>query len=400
MPIFINSTQINSWHILGVHKEHLKAHIKKTTFLLFLLLGMAAFAQQGDKKDIYLRGCYNYGFIMQHRNNMGQLVNGFIKGFELNFFKPTPGNQLWHYENNFPERGLGFVFFDLDNPKQLGPLFAGFCFYEIPLNKIPRPFRLYMRLAPGIAYSPVYFDPIENHKNNVLSSPFSAYVNFKWFFRWDISSRLRWEGGLNFSHASNGRATVPNLGINMVTLNSGFTYKFLAKEKTPVTTIDSSAKRVAKQEILLWAGLGANQVDVMGRVYIAQNYSGTFYYNRRNTHKFGAGIEICYNPANLAILKEDSVRLSSDLQNTQLGVKLAYSYNAGRLSFPVEMGYLVYSKFTNDGMFFHRIGMRYYLKNNFVALITLKTHWAIANYFEFGAGYRIPIKKKNYATAN
>lgn len=374
--------------------------MKKLSFFAALCIAFSLFAQQGDKKDFYLRADYNYGFIMQHRNNMGQLVNGFIQGFELNFIKPTTGSKLWHYENNFPERGIGFTFFDLDNPRQLGNLYALFCFYEIPLNERLTPFRIYMRLAPGVSYTPVYFDPLTNHKNNVLSTPFSAYVNFKWFYRWDLGKRLRWEGGINFSHASNGRATVPNLGINMVTLNSGFTYKLLAKERSAPARIDSAGRRVAPAEALFWAAFGMNQVEVLGKTYIAQNYSATYHYNLRNTHKFGFGLEVSYNPANLFILKEDSVPLSSNLQNVQLGAKVAYAYNCGRLSFPVEMGYFLYTKFTSDGPFFHRIGMRYYFKNNFVAVLTLKTHWAVANYFEFGAGYRLPFKKKYDATAN
>ncbi len=374
--------------------------LKKAAFIFAFIFSSLLYAQQGDKKDFYLRGDYNFGFILQHHNNMGQLVNGFINGFELNFIKPTNGSKLWHHENNFPEQGIGFAFFNLDNPKQLGNLYAIFGFYEIPLNKKEKPFRLYLRLAPGLAFTPVYFDAINNHKNNVLSSPMSAYVNFKWYYHWDITNKLRWEGGLNFSHASNGRARVPNLGINMVTLNAGFVYKFLAAQKTNYTSVDSSSKRVAKNELLLWATFGYNQVDVLGKVYVAQNYSANYYHNTRNTHKFGVGLEVCYNPANLVILKADSVKLSSNIQNTQVGVKFAYSYNAGRLSFPVEMGYMLYSKFTDDGLFFHRIGVRYYFKNNFVAMVTLKTHWAVASYFEFGAGYRIPLKKKNYATTN
>lgn len=367
--------------------------MKKIAFIWLLLSSCCAFAQQGDKNDFYLRADYNFGFILQHHNNMGQLVNGFIKGFELNYIKPSTGKYLWQFENNFPERGFGFTYFNLDNPKALGNLYAAFCFYEIPLNARPKAFRLHMRLAPGLAYTPVYFDPITNHKNNVVSSPISAYINFKWYYRWDITPRFRWEGGLNFSHASNGRAIVPNLGINMVTLNSGFTYKFLSKEKTLVTSIDSSSRRVAKNEVLLWTAIGFNQVDVKGKEYVAQNYSATYYHNIRNTHKLGGGLEVCYNPANLHILQSDSVKLSSNLQNLQAGLKIAYCYNAGRMSFPVEMGYMFYSKYTDDGLFFHRIGMRYYFKNNVVAIVTLKTHWAVANYFEFGVGYRIPIKK-------
>lgn len=325
---------------------------------------------------------------------MGELVNGFISGYEVNFVKPASGSRLWHYENNFLERGVGFTLFNLDNPKQLGNVYAAYCFFDLPLKTKETPFRLYMRLCPGLAYTPVYFNATENHKNNVVSRPLNAYINFKWFYRWNLSPRWRMEGGLNFSHASNGRSRVPNLGINMVTLNAGLVYKFLASQKTPVTRVDSSSKRVSKNELLAWAAIGFNQVDVLGKVFVAQNYSANYYHNIRNTHKFGGGIEVTYNPANLYTLKADSVKLSSNFQNTQFGVKITYAYNVGRLSLPVEMGYNLYSKFTSDGAFFHRVGMRYYFKNNFVATLTLKSHWAVASFFEFGAGYRIPLKKK------
>lgn len=353
-------------------------------------------AQQSNPGDWYLRAANNYGFILQHHNNMGDLVNGFINGGEINFIKPAAGDKLWHYENNFLERGIGFSYFNLDNPKQLGNIYALFAFYEIPLNKKEKPFRLYMRLAPGLAYAPVHFDPIENHKNNVISSPINAYVNFKWFYRWDLSKHWRIEGGLNFSHASNGRAVVPNLGVNMVTWNTGLTYKFLSAKEVPKPLIvDSGSRAPSRHELLFSAAYGINEVDVLGKQYIAQNYSATYYYNKRNTHKFGGGADLFYNPANIPQMELSGDTVTNNLQNLQVGVRFSYCYNVGRWSLPVEMGYYIHTNFKGDGLFYHSIGMRYHFKNNIVAIMALKTNWAVANYFEFGVGYRLPLKNKN-----
>ena len=98
-----------------------------------------------------------------------------------------------------------------------------------------------LRVAEGMAYAPVHFDPITNHKDNLISNPENVYINFKWYYRWNITKRLRWEAGLNFSHASNGRFKVPNLGINMLTVNSGLVFKFFSKQKTVIEKVYTSS---------------------------------------------------------------------------------------------------------------------------------------------------------------
>lgn len=371
--------------------------LKKCALVILLFYGSLMFAQPtADMNDSHFRVAYNYGFIAQQHNTIGDLVHGNIWGLDVNYIKPTAGNKLWHKENNYPEYGVGFSFFNLDNPKQLGNLYALYFFYDIPLNKKPKPFKFHLRIAEGFAYAPVHFDPITNHKDNLISNPENVYINFKYFFGWNIGKFFRWEGGINFSHASNGRFKVPNLGVNMVTLNSGLVFKLPCKQKTIIDKVDSSSKAVSKHELLFWAAFGLNEVGMPeGKKYLAQSYSATYYFNKKNRNKFGAGIDVYYNAANLAQLKADTtVHLSSNLQNIQVGVKLAYAYNIGRLSLPVELGYHVISKFVDGSQFFSRIGMRYYFKNNVVAIISLKTQWAVANYIEFGAGYRLPLKTK------
>ncbi len=71
----------------------------------------------------------------------------------------------------------------------------------------------------------------------------------------------------------------------------------------------------------------------------------------------------------------------------QAGAKVSYSFNMHRLSLPIDFGYYFYKKQHVNGMFFHRIGLRYMVTKHVIANMTLLTHWAKADYFEWGLGY-------------
>jgi hypothetical protein len=311
-------------------------------FLFFCCFN--AYSQISSDNDYYLRGAYIIGSNITFQNYSSNTIKSkFINGFEFNYIKPTTGKKLWQHENNFPEYGLGFTYYNLNNPKELGNIYATYIFCDIPLSKKEKTFRLYLRLATGIAYTPTHFDPISNPDNYMLSTPINAYANFKCFYRWNFKKNFCWDLGLSYSHASNGNSNLPNLGANMVTMNTGVVYKFIKSQKAVITKIDSSTYVKSKYEIVLWAGEGIVQKKIFGKKYLAQSYSATSYYDFRNTQKIGMGIDMFYNAANIDSMKQEGVVLSNNFQNLQAGIKVAYSYSLGRLSLPVELGYYIFS---------------------------------------------------------
>ena len=359
-----------------------------------------AFAQTNQPKFTIIKCGAQFGFIMQHRNTMGHLVNSHIHGINLDLGFSTHGNALWQFENNFPERGFSLSYFNLGNPKQLGYLFALAPYYDIPLKSKDCPSRLYMRLAFGAAYLTKKFDPIENHKNNVMSVGLNGYVNFRWFYRFKLATQNDLELGLNFCHASNAKFKAPNLGVNILTLQTVYrisTSRKSVKMKSDqaVLQIDSSAKPKSKNEIVLHAAFGINEIEPPGgKKYLAQVYEVSYFRNVRNTHKFGGGIEIINLGATKDLLWiEDSVKTSGALNTSAIGSKFAYAYVIGRTIIPVEMGVYIKNPYKTDGLFYHRIGIRYFFKNNLIASLTLRTHWAVANHFEIGLGYKFSLKK-------
>ena len=75
-----------------------------------------------------------------------------------------------------------------------------------------------------------------------------------------------------------------------------------------------------------------------------------------------------------------------------MSIKLGYSYNVGRLSFPFEVGYYFFQKTKPDELIVNRLGVRYYSKTGLIAHFGLRTHFAVAYNFEYGLGYRFSLK--------
>ena len=366
--------------------------------LPFLFFPYFFYAQLKETGTLFLKAQVHGGVILQHRNSMGHLIKGHITGLELNAGIPSTGRYLYEHENNFPEKGIAGYWFDLDNKDQLGQVYALAPYAEIPLHYKINPFTSHLRLALGLAYATQRFDPILNHKNNVISTRINGFVNFKFLWKQNICEKFRLDYGLSLMHASNGKFKVPNLGINLATFNLALVFITAQNKNSKFIKdafVDSSTVRKSKQELLVGSALGITTVYPVGSPqYLAQTHSITFYYNKRNTNKFGGGIDIYHNEANkINNWEENGVRLSTG-ENIQLGLKACWAYNFGRISLPIEMGAYLISAYKGDGLFFHRIGARYYFRNNWVATFTLKAHWARADYFEYGLAYRFPLKRK------
>lgn len=331
---------------------------------------------------------------MQHRATIGHLITGYVPMYELNLVKPSDGSKLWHLENNKPDVGLCLSVIDFNNPKVLGHSISLAPFVEIPLNKKERASRLIFRTSWGISYLTKRFDIKGNHKNIAIGSNWNAFVQFRFQWNINITNKFRIEPGIGISHVSNGRMQVPNLGLNLISLNLGLTYK-LSDPQTEITKVDSITKVKSKHEILPWFSYGLNEKDPPGGPKLdAYTLSLNYFYNIRNTHKIGIGMDVFYEKSHVIDLETFNIPHATFADELRTGIKFAYSYNMGHLSFPIEMGYYLISPFNDDGPIFHRFGFRYTGDKGLFLQVGMKSHWIVAYHFDLGIGYRIPLKKK------
>jgi hypothetical protein len=353
-------------------------------------------AQNGitGNPDWFIKPVVNYGFIYEHRATLGHLVKGYPYIVELNIGKPAWGHKLWHCENNLPDIGINVSMIDFRNPSQLGYAFSIAPYAEIPLNATAKRSRVVMRLCWGVAYLNKCFDVKTNPKNIAIGSHINSFVQFRWFWHLQLSKRLRFEPGFTFSHCSNARAAVPNLGLNVVTLNAGFNYSIPSKSTSKPANVDSLCRAQSRHEILVYGAFGYNQREVDADHYYCALFSAEYHFNKRNTHKFGFGTDVFIDQNYLIDYKQDLGRSATGLDNTRITAKFCYSYNIGRISFPVDIGYYVYEKTHPDGPVCSRIGVKYYTSSNLVFSVGLRTHFAVAYDFEYGIGYRFNLKKK------
>ncbi|MDP1801821.1 MAG: acyloxyacyl hydrolase [Bacteroidota bacterium] len=363
--------------------------------LIFVVFSCIITAQNGitGNPDWQIKPAFNQGFVLIHRTSIGHLVKGYPSIYEINVSKPTLGNKLWHLENNKPDIGLSFQCLDFKNPQQLGYALTLAPYVELPLNVKEKRSRVIMRLCWGATYITKRFDVHGNRKNVAIGSHVNAFVQFKWYWHFQLTKNLRFEPGFAFSHASNGKAKNPNLGLNVVSLNAGLNFLIPSKKTKPeITNIDSSTKVRSKNELFAFAAIGFNQREIATDGLKTYVVSATYQRNVRNTHKFSAGIDLFYDENFLHDYEVDFQKKPEGMDQFRISARLGYSYNIGRISLPLEMGYYVFQKTKPDGIIMSRIGVRYYSACGLVGHFGLRTHFAVAYCFEYGLGYRFFIK--------
>lgn len=364
---------------------------RRAFFLVFLFYALCGTAQNGitGHPSWQIKPAFNQGFIMVHRISIGHLVTGYPALYEINVSKPTLGNKLWHLDNNMPDLGVSLQCLDYRNPSQLGYAFSLTPYIEVPFRPADKKARLIMRLSWGISYLTKKFDIQQNHKNIAIGSHFNAYAQFKWFWHIRLSDRLRFEPGFAFSHASNGKFRNPNLGLNVVSVNAALNILFPAKTIPKPQRIDSSARARKPNEFVMVAAAGMNERLTYTELHNCYLLSVAYQRNVKNVHKYSAGLDFFYDENYLADYMITNQNKLQGADRLRIAARLGYSYNVGRISFPVELGYYIFQRKSTDGLFVNRIGLRYYASNGLVGHFGLRTHFAVAYNFEFGLGYRL-----------
>ncbi|HEX8516954.1 MAG TPA: acyloxyacyl hydrolase [Bacteroidia bacterium] len=354
---------------------------------LFLLLFPGGLKSQGDpRKDYIISAQGHAGYIISHRNNMAHLIKGHVFGGELNYVFRTTGNQSWQKYYKYPELGFCAMHMDLANPEQLGSMEALYPYTNIRLNKLKRSWKLNLRLGVGLAFVTRPFHRRSNYKNNAIGSHLNGFVNLRLGYAFMLSKSWRLDAGVGLTHASNGAIATPNLGLNIATVSLGLGYAFGNKD---LVFKKDSMEKFRNGWVPAFIGvIGIREMEQPdGPKYLAFGLMANVYRTLGRKNRLGLGAELGYNNATREIYENDSIYNTSFKDIGTVGTKLCYEFVYNRISLPVEFGYYLHKKQPAFGSMFHRIGIRYMMTKHVMANITLLTHWARADYFEWGIGY-------------
>jgi hypothetical protein len=355
----------------------------------FLALSFASKAQDSISKGTWLTVDIHYGFILPlYNSSMNILIQGHVPAFEVDYMNKPACENNWLGAYHCPETGIAFFSAYLNNPAQLGSEYGIYPYINFHLNRGYKE-RLYFRFGIGLAYLPVIFTRVDNHKNDVIGTHINAMFNFRLNYHIYLSNKLRLETGLGLTHCSNGAFKTPNLGINLITANTGLSYYITSPKYCRIEPyIDTTQTKKIENDFFATAGL--SEVEPPGgKEYPNFTFSYIAFRKLNCKSKLGLGLDVFYNEANIQRLNNDTVAFKNNINNTQIGLKVAYEITLDKLSLPLEMGGYLYTKYTGNGYLYNRIGIRYYFSRHFIANLTLFTHFIKADFIEWGVGYKL-----------
>lgn len=343
-----------------------------------LLLAWAINAQ--DKNILGVEYGARFGYLLAHRPLMKHLPQDYAYGGELSFYFQTRGASEYSRSYKHPKFGLTFIATSMGNNEILGSEYGLIAFGDFPFVKKERD-EFSGTFGMGIAYLSKIYDPNKNVKNTAVGSHVNAFINLGLKYRHYFKENIYFVMGLNFTHSSNGAIRLPNLGINLVQFNFGLGHQF--KNITfPTSTKDLNMDKRWKYTIYGVIS-GKEEYPIGGKFYPVGNLS--FIVTKRFTKK--SGIELYADGFYKSSLLAYDRSGMTPTNIFQAGIFAAYNLYISKIRIVVGMGGYVYDKFNLNGRFYQRLGVKYQINKHLVTGLIIKSHWAKADYIEYGIGY-------------
>jgi len=360
--------------------------------LLLSIMSLNSIAQNekdSSSSEVYFGFKTLYGYVWSHHKFMEHLTERHFSAYEFNLGKQTNGNEDWQRIYNYPEYGLSFWYSNLGNSQYLGNAYGVFPYIKLPyINNKKLDFGF--RLGCGLGYLSKHFERLENYKNNAIGSHINVLIDIKLNLNYKVYKNLFLSCGIGITHFSNGAVKMPNRGINIPSINLGLNYYLHEKQfLKPETAIQNKSKN----EFKIIGNWGIKEIyQSFGNKYMAYSLSGNCFRNFSTKRKLGIGLDIFYDTSNKKRLEEEGTIISNDFEIIKPGINIGHEWEISKLTIVFQIGSYLYTKDKNDGYIYDRLALQYDLKEHLFINVSLKTHFAKADFVEWGIGYKL---KKN-----
>lgn len=362
--------------------------------LLIFLLPLFCFSQEPkiDDWNVSLKG--KSGFLAAHRGTMGHLAKDRLFAGELSFSKRMRSKD-WSEEYRNPYAGVTLYGSNLGNKEILGYGFGMYGFIEFPWARTEKHV-FTSKLGAGVGVVTKVYDVAKNPKNVPMSTYLNAVICLGIQGRWYIKPEHALVYSLDMTHFSNGSSKVPNLGVNMPFIGLGYEYTFKKKELPGVELKTFERVPFFKSWNVSLVGILSDKeiFPTGGKRYPVYSLSGMVF----KQFKPKVGMEIALDViSKQSILRYRDYIAKSQWDILQIGAFAGYTIPLDRFRFVIGMGGYIKDRYNPDALFYHRVGMRYQCHNGLLLNLVLKSHWAKADYIEYGIGYTFNYKERYHA---
>lgn len=326
------------------------------------------------------------GFFIPHRVALPQLQTDHAKGISLNYSRSVSGEEDWHHIFAGPRKGLGLFVLDMGNKEELGNIYSLYPYLDLPMDRY-RNSELFLHLGVGIAYLDKRYDFDDNFFNTAIGSHvnYSIVIGLRYRYligRWSLGV------GMNMTHASNAAIQLPNLGVNLASADLSIGYRLNAQEVT--FEPEESRIRERKEKMLIGIASGFRESNPVTREKHAVQEI-RFIYNREFSPKlsYQIGADLIHNKASYQEL-EDVPDFGLDV--LQAGLKIGIAMDLGRSQLFFQNGFYLSDGYQEQGFLYHRFGGRMNCSDRISLDLSLKTHYAKADYLALGIAYKLTEK--------
>ncbi len=336
----------------------------------------------------------HYGFVVPHTNQMTHLIQGHSYGIFASYYRPVNNTAMWHSAYNYPEQGVDIGYINTGNLRQLGSQFAIKYWLDLPLNRY-RPekttfsnkgFHHWLGLGLGVGYATKVWDLETNHQSSVLGSKINTSLNLQYAVRLMKFRQNEIRFGLRISHFSNGAFQLPNLGTNNAAI-------FLSYHH-----IENDGMEIKRQEVIVPEKYRFT-ISLSGGLKEIPPPTGhkfgigifTLLGERRITYKssLGFGTDVFYNSSLQTLMERREDGPVKKVDAMQNGLFFSYTLHFDDFELKMQQGVYLRDLWKVDGTLYHRFGLRYRINAKWFASLMLKTHFAKADFGEFGFGYTL-----------
>lgn len=359
-------------------------------YIVLFIVFLFPFFSKGQSSENITKGLgietdAGYGFIMPHHRSIEYVLEDHIRTFDLKLTKSTYGNKYWNQLYKYPYYGIGFYRSNLGNDDVYGYVNAIYSYVKVPFIGNSDKANVSWQIAFGGSYITKCFDIESNPMNLAIGSHLNIYIDFSLQSRIPLSKQFSLTNGVRFTHVSNGKIKSPNKGLNIISGSIGLLYEFNdipERKNIDLPQIDG------KEEYTIIYAAGVKTISRYASGYYYAS-SLIFDYNRKYSLKgrWGLGADVFFDETN----RQYSNNLDkADLVNSdlyQVGLHVGHDLVMGKLALTINLGGYIYAPVEVEAPIYSRIGLRYRINNHFILNYTLKAHWAMASYIEWGIGY-------------
>jgi len=344
---------------------------------VFLLLLLSAAVTAQDGRWVNLRVAH--GYVLPHRVIVDHLIQGPASTYSLEYAVGTDGSRDWHHHYNRPQKGIGVYYKRTGAQEELGELYSIYPFLRLPLSATGKNHQLVFDVSAGVVYSSETYDYQDNPRSTAIGSHwnYGAIMGLK--HQW-VQGPFMLRTGISISHASNAALELPNLGINVLSLDASLAYRIADSETW------SREDRPIEEDRPYWSlGLttGVREIDpVLGGKHGIQEIRLIRQWRSTRKISWMYGADFIHNRATY-IRDTDSPKVD---RMFQMGLNAGLRIHFGDKDLFFQQGvYLIQGK-QEQGAFYHRMGGRKFLGDRYYLSLGLKTHFAKADYLFLGIG--------------